>query len=53
MYHPECLTNLVLEAMLDGSLISSAHVLEPEGHGRVVVSTEGHDERHLDLVFFL
>ena len=28
-------------------------VLEPEGHGGVVVCTEGRDERHLDRVFFL
>ena len=28
-------------------------VLEPEGHGRVAVGAKGHNERRLDLVFFL
>ena len=39
--------------MLDGSLISRTHVLDPEGHGRVAVGAKGRDERRLDLVFLL
>jgi hypothetical protein len=35
------LPDLVLKATLDGSLISSTRILEPKGHGRVVVGTEG------------
>ena len=34
-------------------MISRPVVLESEGHGGVAVRTKGHDERHLDLVFFL
>ena len=47
------LPDLVLEATLDGSLISRTHVLESEGHGHVAIGAEGHNERHLDLIFFL
>ena len=49
----DILPDLVLEAALDGSLISRTRVLELKGHGHVAVGTEGHDERRLDLVFFL
>ena len=38
------LPNLVIEAVLDGSLISRTRVLEPKGHGHVAVGSEGHDE---------
>ena len=38
------LPDLVLKAMLDDSLISSTHVLELEGHGRVAVGAERSDE---------
>ena len=49
----DVLHDLVLKAMLDGSLISSTHVLEPEGHGHVAVCAKGHNEQRLNLVFFL
>jgi hypothetical protein len=47
----ELISDLVLEALLDGSLISRPGVLEPERHGRVAVGAEGHNERGLNLVF--
>ena len=47
------LPDLVLETALDGSLISRSLVFETKRHGHVVVGAEGHDERCLDLVFFL
>ena len=34
-------------------LIGHPGVLESEGHGGVAIRTKGHDERRLDLVFFL
>ena len=40
----DVLPNLVLEAALDGSLISRTHVFETERHGHVAVGVEGHDE---------
>jgi hypothetical protein len=40
----EMISDLVLEALLDGSLISCASIFEPKRHGRVAVSTEGRDE---------
>jgi hypothetical protein len=46
----ELISDLVLEALLDGSLIGCTSVFEPKRHGCVVVSTEGCDERRLDLV---
>ena len=45
--------NLLIEAHLDGPLIGRPDVLESKGHGGVAVRTKGHDEQHLDLVFFL
>ena len=44
---------LLIEALLDGPLVGRPGVLEFKGHGGVAVHTEGHDERRLDLVFFL
>jgi hypothetical protein len=46
----ELISDLVFEALLDGSLICCTSVFEPKQHGHVAVSTEGHDERRLDLV---
>ena len=43
----------MIEAHLDGPLIGRPGVLESEGHSGVAVCTERHDERRLDLVFFL
>jgi hypothetical protein len=43
---------MVLEAALNGSLVSHTIVLEPEGHSCVAVITKRRDERRLDLVFF-
>jgi hypothetical protein len=40
----DILPNLVLEAALDGSLISRTRILEPEGHGHVAVGAEWRDE---------
>jgi hypothetical protein len=40
----EMISDLVLEVPLDGSLIGCTCVFEPERHGHVAVSTEGHDE---------
>ena len=34
-------------------MVSHPGVLESEGHGGVAIRTEEHDERCLDLVFFL
>ena len=34
-------------------MIGRPGVLESKGHGGVIVRTEGHNERHLDLIFFL
>jgi hypothetical protein len=36
--------DLVLEALLDGSLIDYTSIFEPKQHGRVAVSTEEHDK---------
>jgi hypothetical protein len=47
----ELIFDLVLEALLDGSLIGCTSVFETKQHGRVAVSTEWHDKRCLDLVF--
>jgi hypothetical protein len=47
------LVELSLEAGLDSSLVCSAGVLQPEGHGRVAVRAKRGDERGLLLVFFL
>ena len=44
---------LLIEAHLDGPLVGRLGVLESKGHGGVAVRTEGRDERHLALVFFL
>jgi hypothetical protein len=44
---------LPLETGLDSSLIGSAKVLQPQGHGRVAVRAKRGDERGLLLVFFL
>jgi hypothetical protein len=40
----ELISDLVLEALLDGSLIGCTSVFEPKRHGNVAVSTKGHDE---------
>ena len=45
--------DLLVEAHMDSPLIGRPSVLESEGHSGVAVSTERHDERRLDLVFFL
>jgi hypothetical protein len=44
------ISDLVLEALLDGPLIGCACVFEPKQHGCVAVSTEGRDKGCLDLV---
>jgi hypothetical protein len=44
---------LPLEAGLDSSLVCSAGVLQPEGHGVVAVRAKQGDECGLLLVFFL
>jgi hypothetical protein len=49
----DVLVELPLEEGLDSSLIGGAGVLQPEGHGRVVVCAKRGDERGLLLVFFL
>jgi hypothetical protein len=49
----DVLVELPLETGLDSSLIGSAGVLQPEGHGRVAVRAKWGDERGLLLVFFL
>jgi hypothetical protein len=40
----ELIFDLVLEALLDGSLIDYTSIFEPKQHGRVAVSTEEHDK---------
>jgi hypothetical protein len=47
------LCELSLETDLDGSLVGSVDVLQPERHGRVAVGAKRGDERGLLLVFFL
>jgi hypothetical protein len=47
------LTNLLTNACLDSSLISSASVLESKRHGFVAVDAELSNKRCLALVFFL
>ena len=47
------MADLLIEAHLDGPLIGRPSILESEGHGGIVVRTETHDERRLDMVFFL
>jgi hypothetical protein len=44
---------LPLETGLDSSLVGSASVLQPEGHGHVAVRAKQGDECGLFLVFFL
>ena len=44
---------LLIKAHLDGPLVGHPGVLESEGQGGITICTEGRDERHLDLVFFL
>ena len=41
---------LVCEAGLNGTLVCSPGVLEPEWHSRVAVGIERRDERRLDLI---
>jgi hypothetical protein len=36
--------DLVLEALLDGSLIGCTSIFKPKGHGHVAVSTKGPDK---------
>jgi hypothetical protein len=40
----DVLPDLILKAVLDGSLVCSASILKPEGHGGVAVGTEWRDE---------
>jgi hypothetical protein len=49
----DVLVELPLETGLDSSLVGSAGVLQPEGHGCVAVCAKQGDERGLLLVFFL
>ena len=49
----DVVADLLVEAHLDGPLIGCSGILESEGHGCVAESTEGRDERCLDLIFFL
>jgi hypothetical protein len=49
----DILVELCLETLLDGSLVSSAGVLQPERHGRVAVRAKRGDKHGLLLVFFL
>jgi hypothetical protein len=44
---------LVLEIVLDGTLVCGPRVLEPERHYRVAVGAERRDKRRLDLVVFV
>jgi hypothetical protein len=46
----EMISNLVFDALLDGSLIGCTNIFEPKRHGHVAVSTKGRDKQHLDLV---
>jgi hypothetical protein len=46
----ELISDLVLEALLDGPLIGCAYVFEPKRHGHVAVSTKGRNKGSLDLV---
>jgi hypothetical protein len=41
---------LVLETVLDGTLVCGPRVLEPERHCRVAIGTERRDEGRFDLV---
>ena len=45
--------DLLVEAHLDGPLISCSGILESEGHSFVAVCTKRCNERRLYLVFFL
>jgi hypothetical protein len=49
----DVLVELPLETGLDSSLVSSAGVLQLEGHGHVAVRAKRGDEHGLVLVFFL
>jgi hypothetical protein len=49
----DVLVELPLETGLDSSLVGSADVLQPKGHGCVAVRAKRGDERGLLLVFFL
>jgi hypothetical protein len=49
----DILVELPFEAGLDSSLVCSAGILQPEGHGRVAVRAKRGDEHGLLLVFFL
>jgi hypothetical protein len=44
---------LILETVLDGTLVRGTHVLEPKRHYHVAIGTERRDKRCLDLVIFL
>jgi hypothetical protein len=44
---------LILETILDGTLLCGARVLEPIGHCRVAIGAERRDKGHLDLVIFV
>ena len=45
--------DLLIKAHVDGPLVGHPSVLESKGHGGIAVCTKRHDERRLDLVFFL
>ena len=45
--------DLLIEAHLDSPLISHPDILEFEGHCGIAIRAERHDERCLDLIFFL
>ena len=49
----EVITNLVVEALLDGPLIGGSGVFESKEHGRVAICAEGSNEGCFDLVIFL
>jgi hypothetical protein len=44
---------LILETVLDGTLVCGPRILEPERHYHVAVGAERHDKRCLDLVVFV
>jgi hypothetical protein len=44
---------LILETVLDGTLVCGPRVLKPERHYRVAIGTERHDEGRFDLVILV
>ena len=49
----EVVATLVVEALLNGSLISGSSIFESEGHGGVAICTERSNKGCFDLVVFL